>query len=558
MACFLKEAFFQTGGETVLAFRDAAIKGLFDVQGRDSAGVKNKFPLYSEGRNMSLGNEMPLVFVSGLQEEGAGREKEKSETEKKGVSFCDKEGYPGAGYVRFSIMPFHSAGSEEAFFSDNRETDSCSNFSDNKEFGTCLKNGDLKSGDEAVLKEKRPLRVYLIAGEPSGDLLGSRLMRALKKQEDGRVEFFGVGGETMKAEGLSSLFDIKDLAIMGLLEVVPSIPKVLSLMSRTMKDIEEKKPDVVLTIDSWSFSEQIHKRILKRNLAVPHFHYVAPQAWAWKKGRAKKLGALMEHVFALLPYEEAFFAPYGAHLTYVGHPVVEGGASKGEAERFLEKHHINKETFIVCMLPGSRKTEVSALLPVFRQAAILLKEKHPSLQIVIPTVATIADRVEEAVRDWPVPVLVLRGEGERYDAFAAAKGAIAASGTVSLELAMSGTPHLIAYKVSALTAFLMRRFLKVKYVNLINILQNEEIVPELLQERAEPEFIVETFEKIIQNEGVAQRKKMASALKKLGADDLETPSQKAARKLKSLLDERRQEKGPLYEGEALKEGLKKK
>jgi lipid-A-disaccharide synthase len=395
--------------------------------------------------------------------------------------------------------------------------------------------------------EKRPLRVYLIAGEPSGDLLGSRLMRALKKQEEGRVEFFGVGGETMKQQGLVSLFDIKDLAIMGLLEVVPSIPKVLSLLSKTMKDIEEKKPDVVLTIDSWSFSEQIHKRILKKNLSVPHFHYVAPQAWAWKKGRAKKLGSLMEHVFALLPYEEAFFAPYGAQVTYVGHPVVEGGASKGNRARFLEKHHLNKEDFIVCMLPGSRKTEVAALLPVFMQAAVLLKKRHPSLKIVLPTVDTIAKTVEQAVQKWPVPVLVVYGEEERYDAFSASKGAIAASGTVSLELAMSGTPHLIAYKVSAVTAFLMRRFLKVKYVNLVNILQNEEIVPELLQEKATPEFIVETFEKIIQNEGEIQKNKMALALQKLGAGEVETPSQKAAKKLKQLLKERRQKESFSFE-----------
>ncbi|MGN1063497.1 MAG: lipid-A-disaccharide synthase, partial [Alphaproteobacteria bacterium] len=173
------------------------------------------------------------------------------------------------------------------------------------------------------------LKVYLIAGEPSGDLLGSRLMRALKKQTSNGVCFTGVGGETMQAEGLRSLFDIADLSVMGLVEVIPGLPKILRHMGEVVRDIEKQQPDIIITIDSYSFSAAIHKRLKKRGCTIPHVHYVAPQVWAWKKGRAKKVAHFMDHLFCLLPGEPAYFAPYGMAATFVGHPVVEGGAATG-------------------------------------------------------------------------------------------------------------------------------------------------------------------------------------------------------------------------------------
>lgn len=345
------------------------------------------------------------------------------------------------------------------------------------------------------------LSVYLITGEPSGDLLGSRLMRALKKQTNGAVTFAGVGGETMEQEGLSSLFDIKDLAVMGIFEVIPSLPKILRHMDEIIRDIEARKPDIIITIDSYSFNAAIHKRLKKAKCQIPHVHYVAPQVWAWKKGRAKKVAQFMDHLFCLLPNEPAYFTPYGMATTFVGHPVVEGGAADGNGRAFRKNHLIGQNTLVVCMLPGSRRNEVGYLLPVFKRAIELLASKHPDICVVVPSVKTVADTVRNGLKDWHIPFIMVEGEHDRYDAFAASDIAVAASGTVSLELAMANVPHLIAYKVNKLTGWLVRRLLKIKYVNLINILSDKEIIPELLQENCTPEKISSVLETLLyQNE----------------------------------------------------------
>ena len=179
------------------------------------------------------------------------------------------------------------------------------------------------------------LKVYLIAGEPSGDLLGARVIRALKKLQPD-VQIFGVGGESMQEEGLQSLFNIKDLAVMGFLEVLPHLPKILKHFKEIQVDIARVQPDIIMTIDSYSFSIRVHKMLRKNKCATPHVHLVAPQVWAWNKGRAKKIGHFVDHLFCLLPNEPQYFAPYGMPATFVGHPVIEGGADKGDAKAFRE------------------------------------------------------------------------------------------------------------------------------------------------------------------------------------------------------------------------------
>ncbi len=370
----------------------------------------------------------------------------------------------------------------------------------------------------------RPLRVYLIAGEPSGDLLGSRIMRALKKQTNGTVEFIGVGGETMADEGLKSLFDITDLAVMGLVEVIPSIPKILRHLSEIMVDIQVKKPDIIMTIDSFSFSIRVHKNLKKAGITIPHVHCVAPQVWAWKKGRAKTLGRYVDRLFCLLPSEPAYFTPHGLRADFVGHPVIEGGADKGNARIFREKHSIANDKRILCLLSGSRKNEIKYLLPVFKVATEELYRRYPNLTVVLPTVDTVASKVRLALNDWSVPHVIVQGEKERYDAFAASDIAIAASGTVSLELAMAGVPHLIAYKVSKLTGWMARKLLKIRFVNLINLMADKAIIPELLQEDCTVEKIVETAEILMQN----GEQDTESGLSQLGLGNEMLPSEKIA------------------------------
>ncbi len=378
------------------------------------------------------------------------------------------------------------------------------------------------------------LKVYLIAGEPSGDLLGARLMRALKKQTKSQVSFLGVGGEAMESEGLKSLFDIKDLAVMGFMEVIPSIPVILRHLDEIIADIQKQKPDIVMTIDSYSFSARVHQRLKKIGYAQPHVHCVAPQVWAWKKGRAKKIGQFVDHLFCLLPNEEQYFTPHGMPTTFVGHPVVEGGADKGNGADFRKRYGIAKDATVLCLLPGSRKNELTYLLPVFKESVETLRHYVPNLFVVMPTVATVADRLTKELGDWAVPHVIVTGEKERYNAFAAANVALAASGTVSVELAMAGVPHLIAYKVSRLTGAIAKRLLKIRFVNLLNLLVDKEVIPELLQEDCTVDNVVETLRQLLEHPEQAT----TESLQKLGLGAPNTPSDKLAEELQKLAKKR--------------------
>ena len=372
------------------------------------------------------------------------------------------------------------------------------------------------------------LKVYLIVGEPSGDLLGARVMRALKGRLPD-IQIFGVGGETMQAEGLKSLFDIKDLAVMGLFEVLPNLFKILKHFKEIQADIERVQPDIIMTIDSYSFSVRVHKMLKKAGCMIPHVHLVAPQVWAWNKGRAETIGRFVDHLFCLLPNEPEYFAPYGMPATFVGHPVVEGGADKGDAAGFRKAHEISPAKRIVCLLPGSRVNEIKYLLKDFMRVAENLYATNSDLFFVIPTVDTVKDKVEQVLSNWSVPHLIVMGEKERYNAFAAASAALAASGTVSLELALAGVPHLIAYRMNPITAVLARRVLKIKYVNLLNLLEDREIIPELLQENCTVDKMTQTMNRLLSGE----KQETSAILAMLGKDGC--PSRQVADKLIQLV-----------------------
>ena len=329
------------------------------------------------------------------------------------------------------------------------------------------------------------MRIYLIAGEPSGDLLGSRFMKAMKAKHP-EVEFMGVGGESMENAGLKSLFDISDLAIMGLAEVIPSIPKVLRLIKQTVADIEENKPDVIITIDSWSFGSRVQKIIRKKKLGIPQVHYVAPQVWAWKKKRAKTMYKYVDLLMTLLPQEPKYFIPYNLEAVCVGHPVIESHVVKGDAEAFRKQFNIGDDKTIITILPGSRHNEVALLLPVFLESARQLLARNKNIHFVVPTVKTVVSRVNKMLKGVDLPLTVIEDENNRYNAFKASAAAIAASGTVALELAIAGIPHIVGYKVAPLTAWLAKHFLHIQFVNLSNIILGREIIPELLQERCIP------------------------------------------------------------------------
>jgi lipid-A-disaccharide synthase len=324
--------------------------------------------------------------------------------------------------------------------------------------------------------------IFIIAGEPSGDALGGALMAALKQRTGGVVRFAGIGGERMAEEGLRSLVPLHELAIMGIAEVLPRAHRILRLVRETADRVATLQPAAVVTIDSSGFTWRVAENLRRRGERVTLIHYVAPMVWAWRKAKARKVARWYDHLMTLLPFEPAYFTALGLACSYVGHPVLESGADRGDGAAFRRRHGIAADAQVLCLLPGSRRGEVNRLLPIYRRTVIALRQRHPRLTIVLPTIELVADAVGAATRAWPVPVTIVHGLAEKYAAFAASDLALAASGTVALELAMAGLPAVIAYKMNPITGFLARRIVKTRFVNLVNVILDRLVVPELLLE----------------------------------------------------------------------------
>ena len=323
------------------------------------------------------------------------------------------------------------------------------------------------------------LHVYVIAGEPSGDLLGHRLIEAIKAEAGADVKFSGVGGSQMQSAGLTSLFAMQDLTVMGLTEVLPRIPKLLGRIKQTVADIRAKRPDIVVTIDAPDFCLRVAKKI--KGDGIPVAHYVAPSVWAWRPGRANKIAQIVDHVMCLLPFEPPYFERAGLSATFVGHSILESGADNGDGTAFREHHGITEQETVLLVLPGSRMSEVTRLLCVFGEAVKLTSQSLGPIRVVIPTLSNVADFVKSNTRNWP-NVIISTDENEKYDAFAAADMALAASGTVSLELAMAKVPSVIGYRLAPITAFVARRLVKAKYASIVNLVLDRMAIPEFIQD----------------------------------------------------------------------------
>ena len=383
----------------------------------------------------------------------------------------------------------------------------------------------------------RPLRIFLIAGEASGDFLGAGLMRALK-EEHPDIEFFGVGGNLMTEIGLTSFFPMKEISIMGLAEVLPKLPYVLTRIRQTVHEILKTKPDVVITIDSPDFCFRVVKKVKAKTNSIPCIHYVAPSVWAWRPGRAKKVAQFLDHMLTLFPFEPPYFEKHGLASTFVGHPVVERLSRHGNAERFLQKYDIKETQPILCLLPGSRISEISRLIKSFRATAILVLRRKPDTVIVVPTLPHLKNHLEKLFVGKGInPIFIDRNE-DKFDCFSASMAALAASGSVSLELAITDTPHIIAYKVNPVSAWLARKLVKTPYANLINILLKRPVVPELLQERCEVKTMTREILDLLERKDVRASQLMyfREALIKIGLGDPESPSQKAAKAVLLVID----------------------
>lgn len=359
--------------------------------------------------------------------------------------------------------------------------------------------------------------VFVVAGEHSGDSLGASVMAALSSKLDGRVRYAGVGGPGMQAAGLETLFPMEDLAVMGVFEILPRLPLLLNRIKYTTDEVERLKPAVLLTIDAPDFCFRVIKRLKARGVQLPVVHFVAPSVWAWRPGRAKKVAKFLDHLLCLLPFEPPYFEREGLKATFVGHPVVSSAIGNGDGPSFRARHGIDAEAPLLCVLPGSRSGEVARLLPVFGETVAKLATQFPGLHVVMPAVPHLESRVLAATRAWPVSTVVV-GANQKADAFAAADAALAASGTVALELAMAALPNVIAYKVHPLTAFLAKHLLTTRFANLINIILDREAVPELIQENCTPDNLAREVARLLDNPHARDLQRAAAfeALKQLG------------------------------------------
>jgi lipid-A-disaccharide synthase len=360
----------------------------------------------------------------------------------------------------------------------------------------------------------------MIAGETSGDQLGGPLMAALKTKDHGLC-FKGVGGDEMVRQGLVPVFPMRELALFGLFEILPKIPGILRRLNELNTLIRMERPELVITIDAPDFNFRLAKKL--QGSGIPVIHYVAPSVWAWRPGRAKKIQPLFRHLLALFPFEPPYFTKVGLSATFVGHPLVNAKINEAQPLRLPGQS--------LLILPGSRRSEIQYHLPILRDTLALLKPRFPYLNILLPTVPHMHDAVVEGVKDWPYAVNFIVGTPEKFSAMLGATLALAASGTVSLELALAGCPSVIMYKVHGLTAALYRHFIKLKYVSLPNIILGREVMPEFIQFTATPEHLAKAVSSLLEDPSALakQREELDKVKVMLAPKDGLPPAAEAAR-----------------------------
>jgi lipid-A-disaccharide synthase len=371
-----------------------------------------------------------------------------------------------------------------------------------------------------------PVKLFLIAGEPSGDRLGAALMAGLKTLTT--VQFSGIGGPLMQAEGLESLFPMEELSVMGIAEVLPKYFHLKRRIRDAAEAVLTSGAEALVTIDSPDFCLRVAALVKAAKPQIRTIHYVAPSVWAWRPGRAAKMARVIDHVLALLPFEPPYMTAAGMTCDFVGHPVVaEPLASEAETAAFAGPGPL------LLALPGSRKSEVTRLAPVFGAVVARLKRQHSDLRVALPTVRGVADLVRELTSGWAVRPEIIADAARKRGAFAAADVALAASGTVSLELAANACPMVIAYDMHPVSLWLMRRAALIDTVTLVNLVSETRVVPEFIGPDCRPDRIVPALEALLADPST-QQTAMALTMERLGRGG-EAPGLRAARSVLAAL-----------------------
>jgi lipid-A-disaccharide synthase len=377
-------------------------------------------------------------------------------------------------------------------------------------------------------QERASATVFIIAGEESGDILGASLMAALRQRMHGRVRFIGVGGQRMEQLGLASLFPMEEIALHGVSEVIVRLPRLLRRIANTARAVAEAKPDVLVLIDTPGFNLRVGRRVRRLNPAVPIVDYVSPSVWAWAPGRARRMAPFVDRLLAILPFEPAVHRRLGGPpATYVGHPLLQRMSDLRPAAG--ERPPVKAgETPVLVVLPGSRGGEVSRLMPVFGETIARLVAQRGPVEVVLPAVPRLAPAIRAAAASWTIQPKIVEGEGAAYAAFRRAHAALAASGTVTLELALAGVPMVVAYRLD----IFLRTFkglLQAHSIVLANLILGENVIPEFLDADATPERLARTLAPLLADTPDRARQLAAfDQLEALMRVEGGTPSERAA------------------------------
>lgn len=378
--------------------------------------------------------------------------------------------------------------------------------------------------------------VMLVAGETSGDALGAELMVALRELSNVPLRFSGVGGPAMERQGFTSIFPMTDIAVMGPREIIPRLPLIFRRIWQTVRHAADEKPDLAVVIDSPEFTHMVAKRMARRAPGIPVVNYVLPSVWAWRQGRARAMRRYIRRVLALLPFEPRFLEKAGVDCVYVGHPAIERLPEEGSGARFRVARGIAPETPLLLVLPGSRLNEVKHLVEIFGETVQKLAIEMPELRVVVPTVPHVRELVEKAVKEWGVPVDLVEGEEDKRAAFDAATAALAASGTVTLELALARVPMVVAYRAEAVVGWFALSILKIPSVVLVNLILDRPSVQEYLQSRCTADNLFEGLRPLMRDtpERLRALADLDEVRARMGVGG-ESPSTRAARAVLELL-----------------------
>ena len=377
--------------------------------------------------------------------------------------------------------------------------------------------------------------IMIIAGETSGDILGADLMQALRRR-DSDIMVTGIGGPKMSAEGLASIFPMSEIAVMGLKEILPRLPALFKRVDEAVAHALAVEPDVMVLIDSPEFNHRVAKRVKAKRPNIKIICYVAPHVWAWRRGRARKMKAYFDAVMAFLPFEpDVFAANDGPPCHFVGHPIIERLDALEPLPDFAKKHRLKARDVPLAILPGSRVSEVKALIPVFGQVLRYLDRRVENLRPILPLVPHMADMVRAQTADWPGKPIYVEDEAEKIAAFKLSRAALASSGTATMELALAELPTIVAYNMG-LMGDLLVRIMPVPSVVLVNLILDAPAMPEFLQERCDARLIGPALLEVIENDAVnTHYRDMLAGFRPAMQEQGEKPADRAAAFTLSLI-----------------------